>query len=328
MKSRTIVPIVAAIIALVAIWLILSPADNADNSDMERVAVRLKWLHQAQFAGFYVADKKGFYEDEGLDVALNPGGVDFPAIQMVAGGGEQFGVTGADQILIARSKGVPIVALAVIYRKSPMVFFSLSDERITTPKDFEGHRVGVKYGGNEELTYRALLRKAGVDASKIAEIPVKYDMSPLFSGDVEVWPGYAINEPIVAQERGHSVNIIWPSDYGVYLYADALFATEELIRDRPDLVQRFVRATLKGWEYAVQNPSEAVDYALTYSDNLNAPHESAMMAASLDLLKPDARPIGTMDASVWKGMEDLLLEGGSLKSRTDIEEVYTTRFIE
>src|SRR6056297_729626 len=96
----------------------------------EQVSVRLKWFNQAQFAGFYVAKEKGFYEDAGLDVSIQPGGSDFPAIQMVAGGDEQFGVTSADQILTARSKGVPIVALAVLYRKSPFVLFALESSGI------------------------------------------------------------------------------------------------------------------------------------------------------------------------------------------------------
>src|ERR1700744_5405851 len=97
---------------------------------------RLKWFNQAQFAGFYVAKDKGLYKSAGLDVNVQPGGPDFPAIQMVAGGNEQFGVTGADQILIARSKGVPIVALAVIYRRNPFVLFSLAKSSIKTPADF------------------------------------------------------------------------------------------------------------------------------------------------------------------------------------------------
>ena len=93
----------------------------------EAVTVRLKWFNQAQFAGFYVAQEKGYYKAVGLDVNIQPGGPDFPAVQMVTGGNEQFGVTGADQILIARSKGVPVVALAVIYRRNPFVLFSLAN---------------------------------------------------------------------------------------------------------------------------------------------------------------------------------------------------------
>src|SRR3981081_1575281 len=89
------------------------------------VTRRLKWFNQAQFAGYYVAREKGFYQEAGLDVSIQPGGPDFPAVQMVAGGNEQFGVTGADQILVARGKGVPVVAVAVLYRKNPFVLFAL-----------------------------------------------------------------------------------------------------------------------------------------------------------------------------------------------------------
>ena len=134
----------------------------ATASADEAVTLRLKWLNQAQFAGFYVAREKGFYKAEGLDVNIQPGGPDFPAVQMVTGGSEQFGVTGADQILIARSKGVPVVALAVIYRRNPFVLFSLAKSGIKTPKDYVGKNVGVKIGGNEELIYRAVLRQGRV----------------------------------------------------------------------------------------------------------------------------------------------------------------------
>ena len=126
----------------------------------EAVTLRLKWLNQAQFAGFYVAKEKAFYKSEGLDVNIQPGGPDFPAVQMVTGGNEQFGVTGADQILIARSKGVPVVALAVIYRRNPFVLFSLAKSGIKAPTDYVGKNVGVKIGGNEELIYRAVLAKS------------------------------------------------------------------------------------------------------------------------------------------------------------------------
>ncbi len=319
------ISILAIIIVVGAIFLF---TNQEKQTGLNKVNVRLKWLHQAQFAGFYTAEQKGFYEKNGIDVTLNPGGVDFPAVQMVSGGGEQFGVTGADQILLAREKGVPVVALAVIYRKSPFVLFSLKDSGIEEPKDFVGKKVGVKLGGNEELTYRAMMKGAGVDTSQVTEIPVKFDISPLLSGQIDVWPGYVINEPITAQEKGYDVNIIWPSDYGVNLYADTLFTTENMIKNNPDLVKRFVIATLQGWNYAYNNPDEAVSYTLLYSDQLTKEHETKMMQASLELLKPDDKPIGYMDRKIWKDMQELLLENGFMKNPINIDEVYTTQFLE
>src|SRR5471030_2636402 len=133
----------------------------------DAVTVRLKWFNQAQFAGYYVAKEKGYYQEAGLEVSIQPGGPDFPAIQMVAGGNEQFGVTSADQILVARGKGVPVVAVAVLYRKSPFVLFSLKQSGIDKPEKFREKKIGVKLGGNEELIYRAMLGKAVVAAKDL-----------------------------------------------------------------------------------------------------------------------------------------------------------------
>src|SRR5580692_9530517 len=226
--------------------LLIAPLLGATARADDAVTVRLKWFNQAQFAGFYVAKDKGFYKAAGLDVDVQPGGPDFPAIQMVAGGNEQFGVTGADQILIARSKGVPVVALAVLYRESPFVLFALKKSGITKPSDFAGKNVGLKIGGSEELVYRAVLKSAGVDKGTLHEVPVKFDLSPLLTGQVDVWPGYVINEVLAAQEKGFEVSVIKPSDYGVRMYADTLFTTERMLKEQPELVKKFVAATIHG----------------------------------------------------------------------------------
>jgi NitT/TauT family transport system substrate-binding protein len=236
-------------------------------------------------------------------------------------------VTGADQILLAREKGIPVVAIAVIYRKSPFVLFSLSDSKISKPQDFIGKKVGVKLGGNEELTYRATMKKAGVDTSRVIEIPVKFDITPLLTREVDVWPGYAINEPITAEEEGYNVTLIWPSDYGINLYADTLFTTEDMIKNNPELVQKFVDATLEGWNYAYNNPNEAVNYTLMYSDQLNKEHETKMMLASLGSLKPDVNKIGYMEKGKWEEMQQLLIENGFMKQSVEIDNAYTNQFL-
>ena len=220
----------------------------------DAVTLRLKWLNQAQFGGYYVAKDKGYYAAAGLDVSIQPGGSDFPAIQMVAGGSEQFGVTGADQILIARSKGVPVVAIAVIYRESPFVLFALKKSGITKATEFSGRNVGLKIGGSEELIYRSVLKSAGVDKASLHEMPVKFDLSPLLTGQVDIWPGYVINEVIAAEEKGFDVSVIKPSDYGVRMYADTLFTTERMLKEQPELVKKFVAATVHGWTDAVADP--------------------------------------------------------------------------
>ncbi|MBU2954789.1 ABC transporter substrate-binding protein [Marinobacter sp. F3R08] len=303
-------------------------SQTAAASDLKDVTLRLKWVHQAQFAGFYAAKEKGFYEEAGLNVEIRPGGVDFPAVQMVASGSEDFGITGADQILLAREKGVPIQAVGAVYRKTPFALFALADSGIETLEDLQGKLVGVKLGGNEELTYRAMVQAAGLNKTAIREIPVKYDLSPLLNGQVQAWPGYVINEVISVEEKGHDVNVISPEDYGINFYADTLFTRNDLMESDPAVVQAFVRASFRGWAYALENPEEAARFGLEYSDRLNFEHELAMMKASIPLLAPEQPPLGNMTEMAWQDLQEQLLSLGFLDEKQELGDVYTNEFLE
>ncbi|HZX19575.1 MAG TPA: ABC transporter substrate-binding protein [archaeon] len=338
--KHKLILIIAFLIAIVSVAIIfgaflspttqnpigLSVLPQTNQSNPEKVEVRLKWVHQAQFAGFYVAQEKGYYSKNNLDVQLNPGGVDFPAINMVAGGKEQFGVTSADQILFAREKGIPIVAIATIYRKNPMVLFSLKDLGIKQPSDLIGKKVGVAV--NKEILYHMLLKKTGVDSGKVTEVPIKVDITPLLTGQVDAWIANIISEPITAQEKGFEVDIIWLSDYDVNFYGDVLFTTEDMIKNHPDIVRGFVNATLDGWNYAYDNPDEAVDYTMQYASASNSVHETKMMQASLQLIKPDDRHIGDMQQKEWENMQQQMLEAGAMKSPVDLGKTFTNQFVE
>ncbi|CAI6086153.1 ABC transporter substrate-binding protein [Cohnella rhizoplanae] len=307
-----------------------APSASADSGTqkLKKVVVRLKWINQAQFAGFYIAKEKGYYKDAGLDVEIRAGGADFPSVQMVSSGSEDFGVTGADQILMSREKGAPVVALSVIYRSTPFVLFTLKSSGITSVKDLEGQKVGVKLGGNEELTYRAMVKKAGIKAKSISEMPVKYDLSPLLTGQVKAWPGYVINEVIAAQEQGQEVNVIYPSDYGINFYADTLFTTEKMIQKDPETVKGFTQATMKGWDYAIQHPDEAAQVTVQYGDQLNLEHETKMMNASIPLLEADKSPLGSMEDSEWNTLQDSLIDVGFLRKKQDLSTAFTNEFIQ
>jgi NitT/TauT family transport system substrate-binding protein len=289
----------------------------------ESVTVRLKWLNQAQFAGYYVAKDKGYFETAGLDVSIQPGGSDFPAVQIVAGGNEQFGVTGADQILIARSKGVPIVAVAVIYRENPFVLFALKKSGITKPSEFVGKNVGLKIGGSEELVYRAVLKSAGVDKGSLHEVPVKFDLTPLLTGQVDVWPGYLINKVLAAQEKGFEVAVIRPANYGVNLYADTLFTTERMLQERPDVVKKFVAAAIHGWTDAMADAEAAARTTVKFGNKLDYAHELAMMRASIPLIKAGKDATGVSKQSEWEGLQTMLVEAGFQKTKVDVSKAFT-----
>lgn len=312
---------------ILTVFVFLAGSLACSRQQPDELSIRLKWIHQAQFAGFYYAQETGLYAAKGVTVSLRPGGVDYPAIKRVASGSDHFGVAGADQILIARGNGIPIVAVACIYRKSPFVLFALSGSGINSVEDLRGKRVGVLLGGSEELVYRAMLRKAGLTSADVNEIPVELDITPLLTGQIDVWPGYSINEPITLEDQGHQVTLIWPEDYGIHVYSDVLFTTEEMIRTNPQIVRDVVDATVKGWEGAFSDRNSAVEFTLTYSDQLREDHERKMLDASAELVMPDQKPIGWMEREAWENLHQLLRTSGFLKEDVDIDQAFSIDFL-
>lgn len=305
----------------------ISWSKTSKNPSNNTISVRLDWLHQAQFAGFYYADKAGFYKDEGLDVTLNPGGMDFPAIQLVASNSDQIGMASAEQILSAREKGVPVVAIMTVFQKNPFVLMALKDSSIDTVQKFVGKKIGVKYGDADETVYRVMLKNAGVNPNDVKEIPAQFDITPLFTRQVDVWPDYVIAGAITAEEKGYPVNIIWPSDYGINMPGGILFTTEKMIKEKPDMVKKFIAATVRGWQETIKNQDLAIDYTLQYNSELNREHETRKLNAEIPLIKSNDRPVGYMDKNMWESIESFLLDQKLLNKKVDINKAYTTEFL-
>jgi len=301
----------------------------ADQAAAPRhVTVKLKWLHQAQFAGMYTAKEKGFYAQAGLDVDLQPFSYQSPTIDAVANGKADFGVTGADELLLARAKGLPLKAIAVIYKINPICAYSLKEKNITKPQDFIGKTVGLEKGVDIENLYDVMMSRVGVDRAKIKEVAIGYDATELLAGKTDVSTGYVINEPQMAIENGKQVNIILMADYGADMYADVVVTRDDLIKNDPELVEKFLRATLNGWQYAIENEGEAVSYTLKYATDRTRAHETYMLKNSIPLINTGDTPIGYMETAKWQGVRDILVSQKLLAPDFDVSQAYTTAFID
>lgn len=294
----------------------------------EEINVKLKWVHQAQFAGNYVAVEKGLYAEEGMKVNLIPYSAEDKTIDSVVNGKATFGITGADELLLAREKGSPIKAVAVIYKTNPVCAYSLKSSRITKPADFIGKTVGLEKGINVEYLYSAMMGKLKIDRSKINEVPIGFTASELLSGQVDVATGYVTNEPQQAIEAGQDVNIILMSDYGVNMYADVIFATEETIKNKPDLVEGFVRATLDGWQYAIENVEEAANISMKYATSSINSHELYMLNTSIPLINDGESPLGWMEKNKWSQVASILFEQNISSKMIDVSGAYTMEFLD
>jgi len=328
MKNKLLVTVVVAAIVVAAFIGFHRHRVGQQTATPVPVSVRLTWLHQAQFAGIYLALDKGFYKDAGLDVEIKPGGMEYPSIKMVTVGNDDIGMTSADQVLLARAKGAPVVALAAMYQKSPAVLFSLKKSGISTPSDLRGKRIGIKYGDNSEIPIRALLKKEGISEKDIKEVSVSYDPGPLIQGQVDAFADFAINAPIAVEEKGYEVNEILPADYGINMYADVIFTTDQVLQRKREQLVEFLRATIKGYQYAIDHPDEAVTATLRRDTNLRPEHEKRMFEASVPFWKPPGKRPGEMQESDWAGLNDILVTTGLIKQKVPLNQVVNYDLLE
>ncbi|HBK34544.1 MAG: NMT1/THI5 like protein domain protein [Candidatus Uhrbacteria bacterium GW2011_GWE2_40_58] len=322
----------AVVFVVVLVWIgscFLYQACREQNiPPLTEVTLELKWQHQAQFAGNYVAVEKGFYKEEGLKVNISPFTYEESPIQAVVSGHADFGIAGSQALLTARAEGLPVKAFAVIYQTIPDCAYALKESGITKPQDFIGKTVGIEQEGSIVWLYAGMMSKLDLDRSQIKEVPIGYDATELLDGTVDVSTGYVINEPHQAIEEGYEVNVILMSDYGMNMYGDVLFTTDEMIENHPELVEAFLRATLKGWEYALFHEEETVEMVLHYATDRTMSHEAYMLRQSAPLIHSGEVPIGWMDAQGWQRVEKILKEENLLDASFSNTDYYTTKFLE
>ena len=294
----------------------------------DQVTVQLKWVHQAQFAGFYAAEAQGYYADENIDVTFLPGGVGIDIFEGVANGDVEFSVVGADSLIVERAEGRPVTAIATIYSVNPFVLVAFADSGITSPRDFIGKTISLS-GGYDTVQFQAMLTYLGIDSTQINIVKYTYDDTPFLAGDIDVTVSFAAGSLLPLKEKigNRELNLIWPGDYGVHFYSDTLIADDELIAENPDLVLRYLRATLKGYRFAIENPEDAVDASMKYAEVKEQDVQLAMLAASIPLIHTGKGPIGWMETDDWQGMYDILVAQGIIETSLDLSQIYTMEFL-
>ncbi len=273
----------------------------ADEPGKRHVSLQLKWMHQFQFAGYYTAKLKGYYDEEGLDVEIIEGSPLRPPLTQVLTGHADFGVTDSD-ILVARMSGEPVVACLAVFQHSPYAFIGLNDSHVSRPSDLIDQRVMMS-GDQGAAQLHALLRREGLPSNRIKFVPHSWNLDDLIQGKVDVISGYTTAEPFQLRSRGVEPSVIRASDYGVDFYGDTLFTTEEVAKSRRSDVEAMMRATARGWAYAMRHPQEIIDHILTFPEV----NERGIERANLEfeakemqkLILPNLVEIGHMNPGRW-----------------------------
>jgi NitT/TauT family transport system substrate-binding protein len=257
----------------------------------DKLALQLKWVTQSQFAGYYVAKDKGFYEEENLDVEIKPGGPDIAPEQVIAGGGADVIVTWMGAALVAREKGVPLVNIAQPFKKAGMQMVCPADGPVKTEADFKGRTLGVWFFGNE-YPFFAWMKKLGLSTEGgpdgVTVLKQSFDVQPLIQKQADCISVMTYNEYWQLIDAGFKPEDLIVFNYtamGNDLLEDGLYALEPNLADPAfaDKMVRFVRASMKGWKYATENPDEAADIVVE-NGGQDENHQKRMMGEVAKLI--------------------------------------------
>ncbi len=327
---------------LCSAWLVLlgaagqSEPAQAQDKKLTDITFSLDFITLGRHAPFYVAIDKGFYKAEGLNVKVIPAKGTAQAIQNVESGIAQIGFTDIASLVVARAEGSTVRVVSVIYQKAPFCFFSLDPGAdVTSLKQFEGLTVGSNTGSYISNIARAMMRKNGLDPSKlkVESIEPSARIAMLATHKVPAIDFFIITKPAVerAVKDAKVVTFLF-ADHGLDLYSNGIGAKESYLKERPDIVKGFVRATLKGYQYAFKHPEEAADIIQKYAKALNKDITLKELQIVKDLVvTPDTEKngLGSFTLARMKSSVDWMAEnGGFAKEKAPkVEDVYATGFL-
>ena len=289
----------------------------------DKVTLQLKWVAQAQFAGYYAAKEKGFYDAAGLDLTVKPGGPDIIPEQVVAGGGAQFGIDWLPSLLSAREQGTPLVNIAQVFQYSGMREIAFATSGIKTVNDLRGKKVAVWFGGNE-FELLATLDKYHINRDKdVTLVKQPFDMNLLLNHQVTAAAAMTYNEYHQVLEAGVKPSDLVVIDFnkeGTAMLEDGIFATESWLKDghHKDTAARMLRASFRGWLFCRDHPGDCVDLVLKQDATgvMTKQHQTTMMAEINKLIWGPPAPahgIGYMEPSAFKRTAEIAHKFGVIK---------------
>ena len=316
-------------VAVICLPLIFSLPGTSLAETMQPVTYRLKWLFNASVIGDIIAKEHGAFKAAGLDVDVKAGGPERDAIRELELGYADFGVASADQVIRALSKGSPVVVVAQLFQINPLQWIYRKDKlKIEQVQDIKGKVVGITFGGNDETIMRTLMAMNGISEGDIKIFSVRYDYTPFYQKKVDIWPVYRNSQaPMLEKkldESGEAVDYFNPAAHGVKFVANSVVTSKRILDSKPEIVEKFTRALLQGWEEALNPANESMALkTLSEFDQDTAPDiMQKQLSLTRSLIKPfkDTR-IGSIDIEAWRQTEEIMLAQKQIPNPVYVEGV-------
>ncbi len=292
-----------------------------NDGALDTLRLQLRYFHKFQFAGYYAAQAKGFYEEEGLYVIP----LEFNKMETVLTitGQEADYAIASDAVVYKRLTGQPLVVLMALFQRSPYVLITLKKNNIRTPRDLIGKKVMVATAKPPMILYY-MFKKVDVPVDKIIFVQHTFDYDDLITGKVDAASGYVTTQPYYIQSKGYEPYCINPSDYSIDFYEDFLFTSEEEAEKHPERAEAFLRASVKGWKYAFEHVDEIADLILSMPSKRNYKLTKEMLLYEAEAMKdyvlPDIVEIGHIDPDRIRRMERKFKEYYNIKENIDLNK--------
>lgn len=290
-------------------------AQAAGDGLLTPVRLQLKWTHQFQGAGFYLALERGYYREAGLEVRIIEGGPTVDAAAQVSAGEAEFGV-GSAGLLMERMKGRPVVAMAVLMQHSPFVLLTRTDTGPPHVHALPGHRLMLETHAEELLAYLAVER---VPVQMLTLVPHSGSVEALARGDVDAITAYTTSEPYDLRVAGIPYQVFSPRAAGIDFYGDTIFTSERMVREAPAVVEAFRRASLRGWREALTDPAAAIDLIRRdYAPHLERARLTFEAEEMARLMMADMVEVGYMHAGRWRHIAEGFAAAGLMPREVDL----------
>ncbi|MDD2698082.1 MAG: ABC transporter substrate-binding protein [Arcobacteraceae bacterium] len=269
------------------------------QADDKSLKIQLRWFHQFQFAGYYAALEKNYYKDAGLDVKLIEGNAFINSVQTVLSKKADIGVSNSS-LVIEYLNGKPIVMLGAIFQHSPNVL--LTSEKFKSPVDLAKSGTISLLGGDQDIELKAMFIKEGIDLKKVKFVSNGKHLDALLDDEVVAINAYTSNEPFVLNEKNLPYRLLEPRNYGLDFYGDTIFTTDEIVKNNPQKIEKFRKATIQGWEYALKNQEEIIDLILKKYNTQHKTRKQLQFEANVlkQLINPDFVEVGHSNPGRWE----------------------------
>ncbi|MFN2284326.1 MAG: ABC transporter substrate-binding protein [Anaerolineae bacterium] len=314
-------------LAIIVMFLI-GCSGQATQSELTEINLPMGYVANVQFTPFYMAQEREYFQEAGFDVSFDYRW-ETDGIQLVAAGEIPFSIASGDQVIQARSQGLPVVAVAAWYQRFPVAIIALENTPLRSPEDLRGLSIGIpETFGASYIGLRALLKAGGLNEADIDLQAIGYtQLAALTAGTVDAVVVYANNEPAVLAQQGVAFNSLYVADYA-HIVSAVIVSNDTMVKEQPETVQVFVDAFLKGLQDVLDDPDAAFDISKKYIEGLeeNAPAQRAVLDTSIEYWR--ASDLGRFDVESWQQAQTVMAEIGLIEQTMPVESLFTNAFVE